>query len=163
MSTHPQTSILVAPTKAHSDRLVVRPLSIRTCTHFVAAPVRLSYLLTLPEYVETWLAAPDVDEVRCTGNPTIGEPLFITLYYNRRITTRIFADYESIQPCDLQIRWYVRSRAHSSFSSVRIAIRTVGASTVVRIRHIGFTDQYEWQRHQKLWDMSLSKMKLLVR
>jgi len=163
MSAHLPNSILATPTQFSRDSEAVRSLSIRTCGYFIAAPIRLSYLLTLPEYVETWLAAPDVDEVRCTGNPTIGEPLCIQLHYNRRIKARIFADYISIQPCDLQIRWHVRSRTHASFSNICIALRTVRSNTVLRICHIGFSDPRDLQWHQELWDMSLPKMKLLVR
>jgi hypothetical protein len=158
-----QTSILVTHGQLPRERVVIRPLSIRASAQFTAAPMRLSYALTLPEYVETWLTAPETDDVRCMGDPAAGQPLSIELRRNRRITTRIFADYISVQPYDLQIRWHICSRTSTYLSHVRIAIRTVRTDTALRVCHTGFTNPHDWRWHQELWGLSLEKMKILLR
>jgi hypothetical protein len=145
------------------ERESVQPLVVRASAAFNVAPSRLFYALTIPEYIETWLTPPDTDDVRCSGNPTGADALSIELRYDRRVTTSIFADYKSIAAQDLSVRWYVRSRTRSYASHLRIAIRTVRADALLRIRHSGFTNPNDWHWHQELWGMSLTKMQMLIR
>ncbi len=145
------------------ERESVLPLVVRTSAAFHVAPSRLFYALTIPEYIEIWLTPPDSAEVRCTGNPASGEALSIELRHDRRISASVFADYKSISAQDLSIRWYVRSRAQTHVSYLRISIRTVRADALLRIRHSGFTNPGDWHWHQELWGMSLAKMQMLIR
>ncbi|QNI34089.1 SRPBCC domain-containing protein [Alloacidobacterium dinghuense] len=148
-------------TAAESDS--IQPLSVRSSAAFSVAPARLFYALTIPEYIETWLTPPDSDEIRCTGNPTTGEALSIELRSNHRVTASILAEYKSISPQDLNIRWYVRSRTRTCVSQLRVAIRTVRADALLRIRHSGFANPSDWHWHQELWGLSLTKMQMLIR
>jgi uncharacterized protein YndB with AHSA1/START domain len=171
MSAHLQTPVVITSGRPHRESIFggalvresVQPFSVRTSAAFSVAPARLFYALTIPEYVETWLTPPDADEVRCAGNPAAGEALSIELHHSRRVITSIFADYKSLTPQDIHIRWYVRSRTHSHVTQLRIAIRTVRADVVLRLRHSGFTNPSAWYWHQELWGMSLTKMQMLIR
>ena len=168
MSAYLQTPVIIPPRREIAfdgvpERESVQPLVVRTSAAFHVTPSRLFYALTIPEYIETWLTSPDSAEVRCTGNPASGEALSIELRHDRRITASIFADYKSISAQDLSIRWYVRSRAQTHVSHLRISIRTVRADALLRIRHTGFTSPVDWHWHQELWGMSLAKMQMLIR
>ena len=171
MSAQLQTSTLISSALPRREAMFdgalnresLQSLSIRTSAAFSVAPHRLLYALTIPEYVETWLTPPDLGEVSCTGNPKAGEALSIELRQYHRITACIFAEYKSISPQDLNIRWYVRSRANTHVSQLRISIRTVRADAILRIRHTGFTNISDWQWHQELWGLSLTKMQMLIR
>jgi hypothetical protein len=160
VTTHPRREIIF---DGASERESVQPLVVRASAAFSVAPSRLFYALTIPEYIETWLTPPDTDDVSCTGNPATGEALSIELRHDRRITTSIFAEYKTISAQDVNIRWYVRSRARSYVSHLRIAIRTVRADALVRIHHSGFNHPNDWSWHQELWGLSLTKMQMLIR
>lgn len=171
MSAHLQTTVVITTDRLRREALFggarvrdsVQSLSVRTSAAFSVAPARLFYALTIPEYVETWLTAPDAVEVRCAGNPAAGEVLSIELHHNRHVVTTIFADYKSLSPQDIHMRWYVRSSTHTHVTQVRIAIRTVRADVILRLRHAGFTNPSAWHWHQELWGMSLTKMQMLIR
>jgi hypothetical protein len=147
-----------APERESAQSLVVRISAV-----FKAAPSRLYYALTIPEYIETWLTPPDSDEVRCMGNPTAGEPLSIEMRHDRQVTANIFADYKSISGQDLNIRWYVQSRTRAYSSQLRVSIRIIRADALLRIRHSGFAHADDWRWHQELWGLSLAKMQMLIR
>src|SRR5262249_41827081 len=89
-STHPRR---VGIFDAMPDR---QSLVVRASASFTVAPSRLFHALTIPEYIETWLIAPDTDEVSCTGSPTSGKPLSIELHRDRRVVSGILADYKTI-------------------------------------------------------------------
>jgi len=141
----------------------VESLSVRTSATFNVAPSRLFNAVTIPEYIETWLTPPDVSEVWCTGNPAAGDALSIELQHNQRVAVSILAEYKNISAQDLNVRWYVRSRTSTHISHLRIAIRTVRADAILRIRHSGFTNLSDWRWHQELWGLSLAKMQILIR
>jgi len=169
MSAHLQTPVIPSRPRREiafdsaPEREPMQPLIVRTSAAFHVTPSRLFYALTIPEYIETWLTSPDSAEVRCIGNPASGETLSIELRDDRRITACIFADYKNISAQDINIRWYVRSRAQTHVSHLRASIRTVRADTLLRIRHSGFTNPIDWHWHQELWGMSLAKMQMLIR
>jgi hypothetical protein len=171
MSAHFQSPIIVSSARPRrevvfdgvAERESIQPLSVRASAAFSVAPSRLFYALTIPEYIETWLTPPDTDEIRCIGNPAAGEPLSIELRYDRRTTASIFADYNSISTQDINIRWYVRSRRESYATQLRIAVRTMRADAILRLRHSGFTHPNDWHWHQELWSLSLAKMQVLIR
>lgn len=146
-----------------AERESVQSLSVRSSAAFNVAPARLLNALTIPEYIETWLTAPDADEVRCSGNPAAGEPLSIELRQNRRVSASIFADYKNITAQDLNVRWYLRSRTQTSVTQLRIAIRIVRADAFLHVRHTGFINPAEWSWHQDLWGLSLTKMLMVIR
>jgi len=178
MSAHLQTPAIITSSRSrreaifesaperesvHPVRDSVQPLSVRSSAAFSVAPARLFYALTIPEYIETWLTAPDIDEVHCSGNPAAGEALSIELRLNHRATASIFADYKNISAQDLNLRWYLRSRTHTCVSQLHIAIRTVRADALLHIRHTGFSNPSDWHWHQELWGLSLTKMQMVIR
>lgn len=171
MSAYLQTPVLSTSARPSRESIFdrtsecesIQPLAIRASAAFNVAPSRLFYALTIPEYIETWLTPPDADEVSCTGIPASGETLLIELRRDRRATASIFAGYKSISAQDLNIRWHARSHTHTSVSQLRIAVRTVRANTILRIRHSGFTNDSDWRWHQELWGLSLTKMQMLIR
>lgn len=166
MSAQVQTPILITSARSHRgmpERERRQPLSVRTSATFSAAHSRLFNALTIPEYIETWLTPPDSDEVSCSGNPKTGETLSMELRCCGQTMRSIFADYQEISAQDINIRWYVRSRAHMQVSQLRISLRTVRADALLRIRHTGFASASEWSWHQELWGLSLAKMQILIR
>ena len=171
MSAHLQIPISITSSRPRreaifetaAERELVQPLAVRSSAAFSAASSRLFYAFTIPEYIETWLTAPDADDVRCSGNPAAGVPLSIELRQNRRVSASIFADYTNITAQDLNVRWYLRSRTQTSVTQLRIAIRIVRADTLLRIRHTGFINPAEWSWHQDLWGFSLTKMQMVIR
>src|SRR5881394_2593674 len=48
--------------------------------HFSASPGRVFYALSIPEYIEAWLQAPDTDDLRFVFNQIAEETFRIDLY-----------------------------------------------------------------------------------
>lgn len=171
MSAHLQIPVSIVSSRPRSEAIFeainerepVQSLSVRCSATFNVVPARLIYALTIPEYIETWLTAPDSDEVRCSGTPATGEALSIELRQNHRVSASVFAEYKNTTARDMNIRWYVQSRTRTSVSQLRIAIRVVRADTLIRLRHTGFTNPAEWSWHQELWGLSLAKMQMVIR
>ncbi len=161
MSAQLQAPIFIAANQLHRES--VQTLTLRTTAAFSAAPSRLLYALTIPEYIETWLTPPDVDEVRCAGNPMNGEALSIEMHQYGRATVSVLAEYKTISAQDLNIRWYFKSQRRIHVSHLRIAIRKERADAVLRIQHLGFIHSDDLCWHQELWRLSLTKMRMLIR
>src|SRR5579862_9347618 len=103
MSVHLPTPIFAFRPRRKSifDSESAPSLVVRASAAFSVAPSRLLNALTIPEYIEAWLTPPDVDEVRCSGNPVAGEALSVELRCNGRAANSVFADYKEVSKQEL--------------------------------------------------------------
>jgi uncharacterized protein YndB with AHSA1/START domain len=145
------------------DEIHLSSLSILMDMQFHAAPARLLHAWTIPEYVETWLTAPGIEEIRCSREPQPQNGFSIDLRSPTGVITSIYGEYLSIDPGRIVMSWQLSPGWLSGETALSIAIRSSGRNTGIRLSHTGFRNTEDWQWAQQLWLISLTKMSRLIR
>jgi uncharacterized protein YndB with AHSA1/START domain len=144
------------------DEMYLSSLSILMDMQFRAAPARLLHAWTIPEYIETWLMAPGVEEIRCSRQPKPQNGFSIDLCAQGTAITSIYGEYLTIDPGRIAMSWQLSSGWLSGETTLRIAFRSSGRNTGIRLSHTGFRNTTDWQWAQQLWMISLARMNRLI-
>lgn len=127
-----------------------------------AEPLRLFHALTVSEYREAWMCAPQADEgvsVRasqhhdsyCVDFVRAGLP-YIT----------ISGLYDRCCPSEILFSWCKCAGSLVIKTIVCIRLHSGGGATVLNLRHFGFTSASESLWHQRFWTSSLRRLARLL-
>ena len=134
-----------------------KPLSISAERSVRADRQRILRALTLPEYIETWLAVPGVRPGH-TSVSLLEDSFLISCFCIERSTFHILCNYKVCRRGKLIFSW---SRGNDLPPGL-VTIRLLGdfGRTTVQVTHSGLC-QAEADWHQELWENSLEKLSSL--
>ena len=117
---------------------------------------RLFQALTLPEYIDAWLVAPE--SVPGSTAVTMGPDCFVVSY--RMLDgseQRFVASYKVLRRGKVQFAWRRDSFHDTGSSLVRIRLQGDFGRTTVHVMHVGL-DESEHAHYKMLWEASLERL-----
>ena len=117
---------------------------------------RLFQALTVPEYIDAWLVAPDA--VPGSTSVTMGPNCFVVSYRSRNgREERFVGSYKVLRRGKVQFTWRRDNFHETSCSLVKIRLLGNFERTTVHLTHVGL-DEVERRDYRALWEASLDKL-----
>jgi hypothetical protein len=146
---------LVSPSSHERDVL----LSCR----FIGDKSRVLYALSIPEYIEAWLRAPDTTEQKWVFNSTGREQFTIDIYPSDSLEERIHGYCQVINPNQVRYSWTTVSRSGSAKTLVDIETSWDISWCSITVKHSGLVGPVEISRYGEMWNQSLLRLCRLLR
>ena len=125
---------------------------------FNADSSRVFYALSIPEYIEAWLQAPDTDELRFVFNQ-VGEDTFrIDLYRGPSLQASIDGSCWVVGSNQVRYIWKTTSPLGTAETLVDMKLLSGSGGCVLALKHSGFRDQAESARCSRMWHQSLDRL-----
>jgi hypothetical protein len=128
-----------------------------------AASSRVIFALSMPEYIEAWLQAPNVDGLRLTFHYLTQEAFGIELYCAERLQTSIHSSCRIVSANQVQYKWKTISSIAVSETAVDLQIRNSSGGCILGLQHSGFRDTQESAWYCRMWQESLAGLGRLMR
>jgi hypothetical protein len=142
---------MMATIPAQYERDVV--LSFR----FKADTSRLLYALSIPEYIEVWLHAPE-EELQFVFNPVTKDSFSIDLYRSGALQASVHGSCQVMGVNQVRHIWKTTSPAGNSETLVDMKLLCGSGGCVLALKHSGFTDALERAWCSRMWQRSLERL-----
>jgi uncharacterized protein YndB with AHSA1/START domain len=122
---------------------------------------RVFHLLTIPEYMETWLSVPGRHK-QSPINVTTDPAGFQVQYFDEHGTqASLVAAYQTCRTAKTQFFWRRKSTAASDVSFVKIRLIGDFERTTLCLTHSGLASETDRRWHSQFWDQSLKRLSSL--
>jgi len=125
---------------------------------FNADSSRVFYALSIPEYIEAWLQAPDTDELRFVFNQVGEETFRIDLYRGPSLQASIDGSCWVVGANQVRYMWKTTSPMGTTETMVDMKLLSGSGGCVLALKHSGFRDQAESSRCSRMWHQSLERL-----
>ena len=146
---------MIAATSSQHERDVA--LSFQ----FKADSSRVFYALSIPEYIEAWLQAPDA-EGRFVFNQIEEETFCIDLYRGETLQASVDGSCWVVGSNQVRYIWRTTSLLDTTETLVDMKLLSGSGGCVLALRHSGFNDPAESARCRRMWQQSLQRLCRLV-
>jgi uncharacterized protein YndB with AHSA1/START domain len=125
---------------------------------FKADSSRVFYALSLPEYIEAWLQAPDTDDLRLVFNQIAEETFRIDLYRGETLHARVDGSCWVVGANQVRYIWKTTSPFDTTETLVDMKLLSGSGGCVLALKHSGFNDPQESARCRRMWQESLERL-----
>ena len=125
---------------------------------FKADSSRVFYALSIPEYIEAWLKAPDTDELQFVFNQVAEETFRIDLYRDQSLQASMDGSCWIVGTNQVRYNWKTTSPIGTSDTLVDMKLLCGSGGCVLALKHSGFRDQAESSRCARMWHQSLERL-----
>jgi uncharacterized protein YndB with AHSA1/START domain len=125
---------------------------------FKADSSRVFYALSIPEYIEAWLQAPDTDELRFVFNQVAEETFRIDLYRGETLQASVDGSCWVVGENQVRYLWKTRSPIATTETVVDMKLLCGSGGCVLALKHSGFRDPVESARCRRMWQQSLERL-----
>lgn len=137
---------------------------------FRADKSRVFYALSIPEYIEAWLRAPDKapdedidtdtdsDDLRFVFNQVAEETFRIDRYRGTTLHSSIDGSCWVVGENQVRYLWKTMSLIGTSETLVDMKLLPSSAGCVLALKHSGFNDPAESARCRRMWQQSLERL-----
>jgi uncharacterized protein YndB with AHSA1/START domain len=129
---------------------------------FKADSSRVFYALSIPEYIEAWLQAPnrdeDTDDLRFVFNQIAEETFHIDLYRGETLQASIDGSCWAVGENQVRYIWKTTSPSATNETRVDMKLLRGPGSCVLALKHSGFQDAAESARCRRMWQQSLERL-----
>jgi uncharacterized protein YndB with AHSA1/START domain len=122
---------------------------------------RVFHALSILEYREAWLCAPD-GRGRCCVTGQTDDSYRIDFYRAGFLDVSISGSQQACRGDEIVFSWRKSDAPDTSASRVRIYLQGDSARSVLNLRHSGITSVAEHLWHQRMWGRSLEKLGWLL-
>ena len=119
---------------------------------------RVLYALSIPEYIEAWLQAPDTDDLRFVFNQIAEETFRIDLYRGETLQARVDGSCWVVGTNQVRYVWKTTSPIGTTETLVDMKLLCGAAGCVLALKHSGFQDPEESARCSRMWHQSLERL-----
>jgi uncharacterized protein YndB with AHSA1/START domain len=123
---------------------------------------RVLYALSIPEYIEAWLRAPESDDVRFAFVPEGREAFRIDLYRGAVPLSSIRSSCRIVSSNQVRYTWKIDSPIGASDTRVDIHIRCSSGGCILGLKHSGFRSTEESAWYDKMWHQSVENLCRIV-
>jgi uncharacterized protein YndB with AHSA1/START domain len=116
---------------------------------------RVLYALSMPEYIEAWLQAPDDDTFRFAFDPETREGFRIDLYQGEVRQSSLYSACRVVSSNQVRYVWKTISPNSISDTLVDMHLRSSPGGCILGLKHSGFKDNVESTWCYKMWHRSL--------
>lgn len=122
---------------------------------------RALYALSIPEYIEAWLRAPDPEEVLVFAFVTPVR-FQVDLYREDALRASIHASAHVVNKTEVIYRWQTISPYAITHTMVNLVLCGGLDQCVVGLKHSGFSNMREQAWHYELWKRSMEKLSRII-
>jgi hypothetical protein len=123
---------------------------------------RMLFALSIPEYIEAWLQAPDADEMLMFDFVT-DQRFNIGFYRTEALRASIHGSSRVVNRTRVHYMWKTISASGITHTTVDLMILAREDGCVVVLNHRGFCSLEERAWHCNMWERSLEKLRRIVR
>jgi hypothetical protein len=116
---------------------------------------RVLYALSMPEYIEAWLQAPDADDFRFAFNPEARDGFRVDLYQNEVLQSSLYSSCRIVSSNQVRYVWKTISANSISDTVVDMHLRSSPGGCILSLKHSGFKENAESIWCYKMWHRSL--------
>jgi uncharacterized protein YndB with AHSA1/START domain len=124
---------------------------------------RVLYALSMPEYIEAWLQAPDAEELQFVFNPVTQDAFRIDLYRAEAIQASIHSLCRVVNANQVKYTWKTTSPIGVTETVVDIQLRRSSGGCILGLVHSGFKSTVESAWCCKMWHQSLERLGRLMK
>ena len=124
---------------------------------------RVLSALSMPEYIEAWMQAPDAEELQFIFHPITKEMFRIDLYRAEVLQASIHSTCRVVSASQVRYLWNSTSRAGSTETLVDIQLRSGSGGCILGLKHNGFKSATELAWCSKMWHQSLERLCRIMR
>lgn len=128
-----------------------------------AASNRVMYALTMPEYIEAWLQAPEVAETRFLFHPVTQNSFHVDLYRAETLQTSIYSWCRVVSVNQVRYTWRTISSTGAAETRVDMSVRDSSCGCILGLKHIGFRSAADSTWYLKMWNQSLGRLSRLMK
>jgi uncharacterized protein YndB with AHSA1/START domain len=133
---------------------------------FKADSSRVFYALSIPEYIEAWLEAPntdeDTDDLRFVFNQVAEETFRIDLYRGQTLQASVDGSCWVVGENQVRYIWKTASPIAVSETVVDMKLLRGPGGCVLALKHSGLKDPVESARCRRMWQQSLERLSRLM-
>jgi uncharacterized protein YndB with AHSA1/START domain len=129
---------------------------------FKADSSRVFYALSIPEYIEAWLEAPDTDDLRFVFNQVAEETFRIDLYRGQTLQASVDGSCWVVGENQVRYIWKTASPIALSETVVDMKLLRGPGGCVLALKHSGLKDPVESARCRRMWQQSLERLSRLM-
>jgi uncharacterized protein YndB with AHSA1/START domain len=126
--------------------------------HFNADSSRVFYALSIPEYIEAWLQAPDTDDMRFVFNQVAEETFRIDLYRGETHQASVDCTCWVVGTNQVRYSWTTNSPIGARETLVDMKLLCGTGGCVLALKHSGFRDSEESALCARMWHQSLERL-----
>ena len=124
---------------------------------------RVLYALSMPEYIEAWLQAPDTEELEFVFNPVTREAFRIDLYRAEALQASIHSSCRVVNANQVRYTWKTTSPIGATETVVDVRLRRSSDGCILGLKHRGFKSTVESAWCCKMWYQSLERLGRLMK
>jgi uncharacterized protein YndB with AHSA1/START domain len=124
---------------------------------------RVVHALSIPEYMEAWLQAPDPDELLFVFDLVNQENFRIRLYRAEGLHASIYGSSRVEDANRVTYIWKTTSRARTTETLVDMRLEGGSRGCTLRLKHSGFRDRAESAWHCRMWHQSMERLCQIIR
>ena len=128
-----------------------------------AGSSRVLSALSMPEYIEAWMQAPDAEELQFIFCPITQEIFRIDLYRAEVLQASIHSTCRVVSANQVRYVWNSTSRTGSTETLVDIRLRSGSGGCILGLKHNGFKSATELAWCSKMWHQSLERLGRIMR
>jgi len=125
---------------------------------FKADSSRVFYALSIPEYIEAWLQAPDTDDLRFVFNQIAEETFHIDLYHGETLQAGVDGSCWVVGENQVRYIWKTTSPMGAAETLVDMKLLRGPGGCVLALKHSGLQDAAESARSRRMWQQSLERL-----
>ncbi len=123
---------------------------------------RVLYALSIPEYIEAWLRAPETDDVRFVFSPESRDAFRIDLYRGGIPLSSIRSSCRIVSSNQVRYTWKTTSPIVTTETLVDIHLRCSPGGCILGLKHSGFRTSEESAWYDRMWHQSLENLWRIV-
>jgi hypothetical protein len=156
----PQESAQSVPSPAvstpNTDRAIAMSIALN------ADARRIAQALTMPEYLEAWIAMPDQGSESSIVATQKANGYRLDHCRGRRVIASVVGSFLCCHQRKMRMLWCAAWCPELAESLVDFRIRGNFGSSILELRHTGFRSTGEFLWHHQLWRASLAKLSVLL-
>ena len=125
---------------------------------FKADSSRVFYALSIPEFIEAWLQAPDTDDLRFVFNQIAEETFRIDLYRGETLQASVDGTCWVVGTNQVRYFWKTTAPIGTTETLVDMKLLSGLGGCVLALKHSGFNDPEESARCSRMWRQSLERL-----
>lgn len=122
---------------------------------------RVFHVLTIAEYMETWLSVPGRHQLSPINVKSDADGFHVQYFDEDGTLTALIGSYHTFRTAKTQFFWRKIGASESDQSFVKIRLNGDFERTTLCLTHNGFSTDRERRWHAQLWDGSLKKLSSL--
>jgi uncharacterized protein YndB with AHSA1/START domain len=124
---------------------------------------RVMFALSMPEYIEAWLQAPDREGLQFHFNPVTQDAFRIDLYRAETLERSIQGLCRVVNANQVRYTWRTTSSTSTTETLVDLWLRNSSGGCILGLKHSGFRDKVDSEWCRRMWNQSLGRLSRLMK